>query len=105
MWAEHQTPFWKKPESDFSALEKWKYRVWRLRHRMMFFVQQVLAFYTSEVIEPNWMEFEEKLSKVKTVDQLMNDHTDLLNNCRTYCLLSHSDFVEVSEEQKSLKQE
>ena len=37
--------------------EEWKRRAWCLRSRMLCFVQQLLYFCTSEVIEPNWVGF------------------------------------------------
>ena len=43
---------------------------------MLSFVQQILAFTTFEVLEPNWRALEVKLDKVTTVDQLLRDHVD-----------------------------
>ena len=44
-------------------IENWKRRAWCLRSRMLCFVQQLLYFCTSEVIEPNWSAFMSRLSK------------------------------------------
>ncbi len=41
--------------------EEWKRRAWCLRSRMLCFVQQLLYFCTSEVIEPNWAAFMSRL--------------------------------------------
>jgi gamma-tubulin complex component 2 len=41
--------------------EEWKRRAWCLRSRMLCFVQQLLYFCTSEVIEPNWSAFMARL--------------------------------------------
>jgi hypothetical protein len=43
---------------------------------MLSCVQQILAFATFEVLEPNWRALEAKLAKVMTVDQLLKDHVD-----------------------------
>ncbi|RMX86659.1 hypothetical protein D0869_02935 [Hortaea werneckii] len=43
-------------------IENWKRRAWCLRARMLCFVQQLLYFCTSEVIEPNWASFMSRLS-------------------------------------------
>lgn len=43
-------------------IENWKRRAWCLRARMLCFVQQLLYFCTSEVIEPNWAGFMSRLN-------------------------------------------
>ncbi|KAK0543147.1 gamma tubulin complex Spc97/GCP2 subunit Alp4 [Tilletia horrida] len=89
VWLEHQEDVWREKSPRIHPdLDKWKTRVFQLRHRMMFFVQQVLAFVCFEVIEPNWREFEAKMAKVQTVDQLMRDHLGFLNTCRNECMLT-----------------
>ena len=55
---------------------------------MLSFVQQLLAYVTSEVIEPNWRKFEERLSAVKTVDALLRDHVDFLDTCSKECMMT-----------------
>lgn len=59
---------------------------------MLAFVQQILAFATFEVLEPNWRKLEEKLEagKVETVDQLLRDHVDFLDTCLKECMLTSS---------------
>ena len=44
-------------------VEVWKRRVWCLRSRMLCFVQQLLYYCTSEVIEPNWAGFMMRLEE------------------------------------------
>ncbi|TDL20542.1 hypothetical protein BD410DRAFT_829604 [Rickenella mellea] len=71
-------------------LERWRNRVFLLRARMLAFVQQMLAFATFEVLEPNWRLLEAKLAKVETVDQLLRDHVDFLDTCLKECMLTSS---------------
>jgi hypothetical protein len=70
-------------------------RVFVLRARMLSFVQQILAFATFEVLEPNWRALEAKLAKVTTVDQLLRDHVDFLDTCLKECMLTSSKLLTV----------
>lgn len=63
---------------------------------MLSFVQQILAFATFEVLEPNWRALEAKLEKVSTVDQLLRDHVDFLDTCLKECMLTSSKLLKVS---------
>jgi gamma-tubulin complex component 2 len=63
---------------------------------MLAFVQQILAFATVEVLEPNWRKLEAKLGKVTTVDQLLRDHVDFLDTCLKECMLTSSKLLRVS---------
>lgn len=63
---------------------------------MLSFVQQILAFATFEVLEPNWRMLEAKLEKVTTVDQLLRDHVDFLDTCLKECMLTSSKLLRVS---------
>lgn len=63
---------------------------------MLAYVQQILAFATFEVLEPNWRKLEEKLTKVQTVDQLLKDHVDFLDTCLKECMLTSSKLLRVS---------
>lgn len=94
VWLEHKARHWQTRASEHSELEGWKMRVFRLRHRMTFFLQTVMAFFTSEVIEPNWAQLEKKIETATTVDQFLRDHTDFLNECRKECMLTDVRFVE-----------
>jgi gamma-tubulin complex component 2 len=73
---------------------------------MLNFVQQLFYFCTSEVIEPNWQAFMEKLNGkedenggskriVSTVDELMGDHVDFLDTCLKECMLTNSKLLKV----------
>lgn len=101
---------WRHKSSD-RRIEDWKRRAWTLRSRMLCFIQQLLYFSTSEVIEPNWTSFMSRLhtaegddtaraspaDKVKrTVDELMQDHVDFLATCLKECMLTNSKLLRVS---------
>ncbi|KAJ7281847.1 Spc98 family-domain-containing protein [Mycena rebaudengoi] len=90
MWIEQKTSPWRKPMPQHPELEKWRLRVFLLRARMLAFIQQILAFATFEVLEPNWRALEGKLAKVTTVDQLLRDHVDFLDTCLKECMLTSS---------------
>lgn len=92
-------------------VENWKRRAWCLRARMLCFVQSLLYFCTSEVIEPNWGSFMSRLTQgeegvvgeergegkaKRTVDELMQDHVDFLATCLKECMLTNSKLLRVS---------
>jgi gamma-tubulin complex component 2 len=95
MWLEQQGPVWRRTHvpPGFAA---WRLRLFVLRARMLAWVQQILAFVTQEVLEPNWRALEAKLSKVVTVDQLLRDHVDFLDTCMKECMLTSSKLLNVS---------
>lgn len=62
---------------------------------MLSFVQQILAFATFEVLEPNWRALEAKLTKVTTVDQLLRDHMDFLDTCLKESMLTSAKLLRV----------
>jgi gamma-tubulin complex component 2 len=95
MWADHKSPAWRTPVPTHTEFERWRTRVFILRARMLAFVQQILAFATFEVLEPNWRSLEAKLEKVKTVDQLLRDHVDFLDTCLKECMLTSSKLLRV----------
>ncbi|KAJ7491219.1 gamma-tubulin complex, DGRIP84/SPC97 component [Mycena latifolia] len=90
MWIEQKTAPWRTPVPNHPELERWRLRVFLLRARMLSFIQQILAFATFEVLEPNWRALEGKLAKVTTVDQLLRDHVDFLDTCLKECMLTSS---------------
>ncbi|CAO1628643.1 unnamed protein product [Sympodiomycopsis kandeliae] len=98
LWLEHRSGHWSHRINDYPELEIWKMRVFRLRYRMSFFITNVLGFFTSEIIDPNWHLLESKFDKTKlkkkTVDEFLKDHTDFLNECRKECMLTDVRFVE-----------
>jgi gamma-tubulin complex component 2 len=95
MWIEQKTTPWRKPVPNHSEFDKWRLRVFLLRARMLSFVQQILAFATFEVLEPNWRALEVKLKGVTTVDQLLRDHVDFLDTCLKECMLTSSKLLRV----------
>src|SRR5258706_2053947 len=95
MWADHKSPAWRTPVPTHTEFEQWRTRVFILRARMLAFVQQILAFATFEVLEPNWRNLEAKLENVKTVDQLLRDHVDFLDTCLKECMLTSSKLLRV----------
>ncbi|OJA13580.1 hypothetical protein AZE42_09873 [Rhizopogon vesiculosus] len=88
MWIEQKTTPWRRPVHNHPEFEQWRLRVALLRARMLAFVQQILAFTTFEVLEPNWRALETKLANVTTVDQLLRDHVDFLDTCLKECMLT-----------------
>lgn len=97
MWIEQKTAAWRRPVPNHMEFDKWRLRVFLLRARMLSFVQQILAFTTFEVLEPNWRALEAKLTKVTTVDQLLRDHVDFLDTCLKECMLTSSKLLRVSK--------
>jgi gamma-tubulin complex component 2 len=68
---------------------------------MLVYIRQLLYFCISEVIEPNWQSFMEKLqngsvSAVGTVDELMQNHIDFLDACLKECMLNNARLLRVS---------
>ena len=55
---------------------------------MLNFVQSLQYYMTMEVLEPNWTSFERKLSRVATIDDILQAHTDFLDSSLRDCLLS-----------------
>jgi gamma-tubulin complex component 2 len=94
MWLEQQAPVWRRTDvpPEFAT---WRLRLFVLRARMLAWVQQILAFVTQEVLEPNWRAIEAKLSKVVTVDQLLRDHVDFLDTCMKECMLTSAKLLNV----------
>jgi gamma-tubulin complex component 2 len=82
-------------ENSNPKLEVWKRRIFALRARMLGFVQQLLYFCTSEVIEPNWQVFMGNVGTVDTVDKLMQDHVDFLDTSLKECMLTNSKLLKV----------
>ncbi|KAJ9478441.1 Spindle pole body component SPC97 [Pseudozyma hubeiensis] len=94
LWLDHSSnPLWK--QRTHPALERWKQKLFNLRSRMTFFVQQLLAFQLMEVVEPNYLELQRKLSNVKTVDQLMKDHFAFLNTTRKELMFTDLRYLEL----------
>jgi len=87
-------------KSSNEDIELCKRHSFILRARMLVYVQQLLYFCTSEVIEPNWQDFMEKLkdastSNDATVDQLMKSHVEFLDTCMKECTLTNARLITV----------
>ncbi|KAF9531316.1 gamma-tubulin complex, DGRIP84/SPC97 component [Crepidotus variabilis] len=93
MWTEQKTHPWRCRVPNHVEFTNWRQRVCLLRARMLAFVQQILAFCTFEVLEPNWHALEKKLEKVTTVDELLRDHVDFLDTCMKACMLTSSKLI------------
>ncbi|KAG9084908.1 hypothetical protein FS749_004838 [Ceratobasidium sp. UAMH 11750] len=83
------------PTPLHADFERWRRRVFLLRARMLAFVQQILAFATFEVLEPNWRALEKRLERVVTVDQVLRDHVDFLDTCLKECMLTSAKLLRV----------
>lgn len=107
MWVEHTTAVWQHatspssfPSSDklrFKDVSHWSRQVFLLRARMLAYVQQLIAFITSQVLEPNWRRMELDLAgtKVGTVDSLMKAHMNFLDTCMKECMLTNARLLRV----------
>jgi gamma-tubulin complex component 2 len=59
VWQEHaRGPAWRLRERA-----RWNARVFALRSRMLWFVQQFASYVCSEVIEPSWRQLEKQLKE------------------------------------------
>ncbi|OAL55206.1 hypothetical protein IQ07DRAFT_498600 [Pyrenochaeta sp. DS3sAY3a] len=107
-----------KHQSRNPRIELWKRKAWTLRARMLVFVQQLIYYSTSEVIEPNWASLMSRLNEEKkegskgkgkmtgdetdgpqvkrTVDELMQDHVDFLATCLKECMLTNSKLLRIN---------
>ncbi|RPB26023.1 hypothetical protein L211DRAFT_856594 [Terfezia boudieri ATCC MYA-4762] len=84
-----------KARSRYPQVESAKRRTYTLRARMLVFIQQLMYFCTSEVIEPNWEKMQRRLEKVTTVDELMQDHVDFLDTCLKECMLTNAKLLKL----------
>lgn len=66
-----------------------------LRAKMLALVQQILSFSAVDVLEPNWKKFEERISGVGTVDDLLRDHVDFLDTVLKGCMLTNPMLLKV----------
>ncbi|KAF2755663.1 hypothetical protein EJ05DRAFT_494061 [Pseudovirgaria hyperparasitica] len=111
-WTEHSKGRAWKHRSKDPRIEAWKRRAWTLRARMLIFIQQLLYYCTSEVIEPNWEKLTDRLAvpdvaehntagnrpiqPKRTVDELMQDHVDFLATCLKECMLTNAKLLKVN---------
>lgn len=95
----NKSPIWAHKSSN-KEVQSCKRRALTLRARMLAYIQQLLYFCTSEVIEPNWQGLMDKLqegssSSVSTVDELMQNHVDFLDTCLKECMLTNAKLLSV----------
>ncbi|KAF2810811.1 spindle pole body component 97 [Mytilinidion resinicola] len=110
-WTDHSKVLSWKHRSKNPRIEMWKRKAWTLRARMLIFVQQMLYYCTSEVIEPNWVSLMSRLNEgsedvphkagepaqvKRTVDELMQDHVDFLATCLKECMLTNSKLLRIN---------
>ena len=113
-WTEHtKVKSWTHKSSE-PRIEMWKRRAWTLRSRMLVFVQQMLFYATAEVMEPNWRKLMAKVDDAqmpddtseqqpstrarktkRTVDELMQDHVDMLDSCMKDLGLTQSKLLRI----------
>ncbi|RUS20820.1 Spc98 family-domain-containing protein [Endogone sp. FLAS-F59071] len=93
-WIDHKNPIWRR-SSGIGELDRFKFRVFALRNRMLVFVQQFAYYVTSEVLEPNWRVLETNLTKVSTVDQVLQYHADFLDTCLKECMLTNAKLLRI----------
>ncbi|KAG0174694.1 hypothetical protein DFQ28_007579 [Apophysomyces sp. BC1034] len=93
-WIGQKDPTWRR-QSLNPDIEKWKFQVFSLRSRMLGFVQQFAYYVTNEVLEPNWRRMEADLSRVSTVDQVLQYHSDFLDTCLKECMLTNAKLLRV----------
>lgn len=84
-----------KAQSSNDRLTNWKARANQLRIKMLLFVQQILYFCTTEVIEPNWQKLQDDLSNAKTVDLIMEQHVYFLDTCMKECMLTNQKLLKL----------
>ncbi|XP_034250701.1 gamma-tubulin complex component 2-like isoform X2 [Thrips palmi] len=65
-----------------------------LRQRMLNCVQNLQYYMMIEVIEPNWHNFLERMSKVTNVDQVLACHSDFLCACMKDCMLTRPELLQ-----------
>ncbi|KAK9366189.1 Spc98 family-domain-containing protein [Lipomyces kononenkoae] len=94
-WLDHAKATGWTNRSRNVHLQKWKLKAWNLRAKMLVFIQQVLYFSTTEVVEPNWCTLMAGISDVNTVDVLMQNHVDFLDTCLKECMLTNSKLLRV----------
>ncbi|KAK9460531.1 Spc98 family-domain-containing protein [Lipomyces oligophaga] len=94
-WLEQAKAIGWRLRSRHEKLQKYKSKAINLRARMLVFIQQVLYFSTTEVIEPRWGTLMNSIQSIDTVDALMQGHVDFLDTCLKECMLTNSKLLRV----------
>lgn len=68
---------------------------YNLRHRMHHFCQNYVYYIVVEVLEPNYYKFNQKLQEVKTIDEILDIHSNFLDECLKECLLTDQNLLKI----------
>ncbi|GFN75493.1 gamma-tubulin complex component [Plakobranchus ocellatus] len=77
------------------ARSRWYTAAFALRQRMLNFVQNFEYYMMSEVIEPNWHDFQQNMAKVSNVDEVLAFHGDFLDCCLKDCMLTSTELLRI----------
>jgi len=105
-WQTQNRSSYRSLKSSNRKLETWKRRVFTIRAHMFVFIQQLLWFCTSEVIEPHWQSIMAKITPreddnssstptAHTVDELMEDHVNFLDTFQKERMLTNGRLLRV----------
>ncbi|KAK9474296.1 Spc98 family-domain-containing protein [Dipodascopsis tothii] len=94
-WLEHAKAVGWTHRSRDKRLQRWKAKTWNLRSKMLVFIQHVLYFSTTEVLESNWNTLMSGIKDVRTVNDLMQNHVDFLDTCLKECMLTNSKLLRI----------
>jgi gamma-tubulin complex component 2 len=70
-------------------------RSYCLRHRMLGFMQNIVYYFTYEVIEPRWHEMEQRLKECGTMDEVLAAHAELQDTILKECLLTNQELLKI----------
>jgi len=68
---------------------------YNIRHRMHHFCKNYVYYIVVEVLDPNFHKFKENLTKVKTVDEILELHNTFLDECLKECLLTDQNLLKI----------
>mmetsp|Transcript_48227 Transcript_48227/g.154449 ORF Transcript_48227/g.154449 Transcript_48227/m.154449 type:complete len:277 (-) Transcript_48227:52-882(-) len=77
-------------------------RSYSLSQQMVHFMRNYIHYMTFEVMEPNWHKLEEVLVSARTVDEVIQQHEDMLDNVMKECLLFRPNILRRLETIKSI---
>lgn len=88
-WVEHMKSKVWRHRSSIPELEEWKMNVMKLREKMIYFINNVLYYCTTEINELQWAKFFDLLHQAKNADWLMSKHVSFLSVCMKECMLTN----------------
>ena len=74
---------------------RWYAAAFALRQRMLHFVQNFEYYMMFEVIEPHWRLLQARLAAVRNIDEVLECHMELLENCLKDCMLINQDLIKI----------